>query len=59
MQVVADSSRYNVYQLVDSALLGDLARTQKVLNGLQAEGLSPLLVLGAITRELRTPVTDD
>ena len=54
MQVVADFSRYNVYQLVDSALLGDLARTQKVLNGLQTEGLSPLLVLGAITRELRT-----
>ena len=54
MQVVADSSRYNAYQLVDAALLGDLPRTQKILNGLQAEGIFPLLVLGAITRELRT-----
>jgi len=53
-QVVADSSRYNSYQLVDAALLGDAARAQKALRGLQNEGLFPLIVLGAITRELRS-----
>ncbi|MBG10051.1 MAG: DNA polymerase III subunit delta [Gammaproteobacteria bacterium] len=53
MQVVADNSRYNAYQLVDAALLGNLARIQKILNGLQAEGVYPLVILGAITRELR------
>jgi DNA polymerase III subunit delta len=53
MQVVADSSRYNVYQLVDSALLGETARTQKMLNGLRNEGIYPLLILAAICRELR------
>lgn len=54
LQVVADSSRYNAYQLVDAALLGDAARAQKVLRGLRNEGIFPLLILGAITRELRS-----
>ncbi|MEX0962605.1 MAG: DNA polymerase III subunit delta [Pseudohongiellaceae bacterium] len=54
MQVVADSSRYNVYQLVDSALLGDMPRTQKMLAGLRNEGIFPLIILGALCRELRT-----
>ena len=54
MQVVADNSRYNAYQLVDAALMGDLARTHKMLNGLQAENVYPLLSFGAVTRELRT-----
>ena len=54
MQVVADNSRYNAYQLVDAALMGDLPRTQKILNGLQAEDVYPLVILGAVTRELRT-----
>ena len=53
MQIVADNSRYNSYQLVDAALVGDLARTQKILNALQAEDVYPLVILGAITRELR------
>ena len=54
MQVVADSSRYNAYQLVDAALLGDVSRTQKMLAGLKNEGLFPLIILAAICRELRT-----
>ncbi len=54
MQVVADNSRYNAYQLVDAALLGDIARTQKMLAGLRNEGLFPLIILSAVCRELRT-----
>lgn len=54
MQVVADSSRYNAYQLVDAALLGDLLRSQKMLIGLRNEGVYPLVILGALTRELRS-----
>ena len=53
MQLVADSSRYNVYQLVDAALLGDVSRAQKMLAGLKNEGLFPLIILSAICRELR------
>ena len=54
MQAVADSSRYNAFQLVDAALAGEVARAQKILAGLQAEGTFPLLILGSITRELRS-----
>ena len=54
MQVVADSSRYNVYHLVDAALIGDAVRSQKILCTLRAEGLFPLQILAAITRELRS-----
>lgn len=53
MQVVADSSRYNVYHLVDAALLGELARSQKMLTGLRNEGVFPLVILAAICNELR------
>ncbi|MFT7207280.1 MAG: DNA polymerase-3 subunit delta [Pseudohongiellaceae bacterium] len=54
MQVVADSSRYNAYQLIDAALLGDVSRAQKMLTGLKNEGIFPLIILNAICRELRT-----
>lgn len=54
MQVVADSSRYNAFQLVDAALSGDPVRVEKILQGLRAEDVFPLVILGAITRELRT-----
>lgn len=53
MQVVADNSRYNAYQVIDAALMGDLARAQKILMSLRGEGVFPLVILGAITRELR------
>lgn len=54
MQVVADSSRYSVYNLIDSTLSGDLARSQKILAGLRSEGLFPLVILNAFTREVRS-----
>lgn len=54
MQVVADSSRYNAFQVVDAALLGDAVRVQKILQGLRGEDVFPLVILGAITRELRS-----
>ncbi|MED5411667.1 MAG: DNA polymerase III subunit delta [Pseudomonadota bacterium] len=53
MQVIADSSRYNVYNLADAALAGDVIRCEKILTGLKEEGIFPLQILGAITRELR------
>ncbi len=53
MAVIADSSRYNAYNLIDSALLGDSVRSLKILANLKAEGTYPLIILGAITRELR------
>jgi DNA polymerase-3 subunit delta len=51
---VADSARFNVYGLVDSALEGDGRRVMRVLDRLREEGTEPILVLWALARELRT-----
>jgi len=50
---VADSARYDVFGLVDSALAGQTARSIRILNGLQAEGTAAAVVLWALSRELR------
>ena len=51
---VASSARYDVFGLVDAALLGQPARVQKMLAGLRAEGVDPVVVLWALSRELRS-----
>jgi DNA polymerase-3 subunit delta len=51
---VANSSRFDVFKLVDAALAGDSKRALKVLAGLQAEGVEPVIIVWALTRELRT-----
>lgn len=53
MSLVADSSRYNSFNLIDAALTGDARRCIKIINGLRAEGTEPLQLLGALTTELR------
>lgn len=50
---VANSARYNIYDLVDSALSGDVARTSRIISGLKSEGVEPVLMLWALSRELR------
>jgi DNA polymerase III subunit delta len=50
---VADSARYDVFQLAESALEGDAQRSLRILDGLRAEGAEPPLVLWALCRELR------
>jgi DNA polymerase-3 subunit delta len=52
-QAVADSARFDVFQLVDAALVGDATRALRVLGGLQSEGLESVLVVWALARELR------
>ncbi len=56
---VANSSRYDVYKLADAALAGDANRSVKILGGLRAEGVEPVIVMWALTRELRTLATLD
>lgn len=51
---VADSARFDVYELADAALQGDAVRAARILNGLRAEGVEPTLVLWALARELRS-----
>ena len=51
---VADSSRFDIFKLVDGALAGDAARTSRIVYGLKGEGIEPVLVLWALSREIRT-----
>lgn len=51
---VGDSARYNVYDLADAALAGDIERAARMLTGLQAEGQSEGSVLWAVARDART-----
>ena len=51
---VANSSRFDVYKLADAALQGDARRSLRILSGLRAEGVEPVLVVWALTRDLRT-----
>jgi len=51
---VADSARYDVFELVDSALRGEAERCVHILDGLRAEGIAPAVVLWALHREARS-----
>ena len=53
-QLVADSARYDVFALVDAALAGQVTHAQRILAGLRGEGVDPVLVLWALSREIRS-----
>jgi DNA polymerase-3 subunit delta len=52
--VVADSSRFDVFKLMDSVLAGRTSRILKILSGLKSEGVATPVVLWALTREARS-----
>jgi DNA polymerase-3 subunit delta len=56
---VARSSRYDVFKLAEAAMAGDAPRAVKILGGLRAEGIEPVIVMWALARELRTLATLD
>jgi DNA polymerase-3 subunit delta len=54
LAAVSDSARYDVFDLVDSALAGNRSRSLRILNGLQGEGTPAPVILWALAREVRT-----
>ena len=50
---VTDSARFDIFGLVDDALDGKHGRLARVMFGLRAEGMEPILVLWALHREIR------
>lgn len=50
---VADSARFDVFQLGESVLAGDTERALRMLAGLRAEGVEATLVLWALTKAVR------
>ena len=51
--VVSDSARFDVFQLTDTALQGDVKNTVRILGGLRSEGIESPIVLWALAREIR------
>jgi DNA polymerase-3 subunit delta len=47
---VADSARFDVFQLGEAALAGDIGRTLRMLGGLRGEGVEPTLALWALNK---------
>lgn len=52
-QILADESRYTVFDLTESMITEDKARTLHILDSLQIDGTEPVIVLWGIARELR------
>lgn len=53
-RAVADSARFNVFTLIDTALEGNTARALNILYHLKSESEEPLKILNFICRELRS-----
>ncbi|MFN2348709.1 MAG: DNA polymerase III subunit delta [Thioalkalivibrio sp.] len=54
LESVTDAARYTIYDLADAALAGDSTRAVHVLNGLRGEGVEAMLILWALSREVRS-----
>ncbi len=49
---LGESARYDVFQLGEAALGGDVTRALRILAGLRSEGVEPTLVLWSLAREV-------
>ena len=52
-QLVQGAARYNVFRLGETVLAGDSARLLRMLEGLQGEGVAPVLAHWSLAEELR------
>jgi len=51
---VLNVARFDAFKLAEAVLAGQLARVQRMLDGLQAEGEAPVLVHWALAEDIRT-----
>lgn len=56
-EAVMDNARFDIYDLADAALAGDALRAARIVHGLRGEGAEPVLVLWALSREIRSLVS--
>ena len=56
-KAVADSARYDVYDLAEAAMLGQMVRAHRILAGLRAEGVAAAVALWALARDIRLVVS--
>jgi len=53
-EAVLDVARYDVFNLGEAVLAGDVLRLARMMDGLKGEGVAPPLVLWALAEEIRT-----
>ncbi|WMS86559.1 DNA polymerase III subunit delta [Pleionea litopenaei] len=53
LDTIADNARYNVFELIDSALSGEVAKTRRMIELIQAEGVVPVILVATVYREAR------
>ncbi|BBL76613.1 DNA polymerase III subunit delta [Methylomagnum ishizawai] len=53
VQAVANSARYDVFDLAEEVLRGQAGKAYRVLMGLKAEGVAPAVALWALGRDIR------
>lgn len=53
MESIADNARFDVFKLTDTLLQGNSTQSLRILQTLQQQALEPIIILWAITRELR------
>lgn len=51
---ISGNNRYDIFNLVDSILLGEAQRSIQILQHLRSEGTEPPVILWALTREMRS-----
>lgn len=52
-EAVADSARFDIFQLADAALAGDAVRALRMLDALRSEGVEAVLVSWVLAKEIR------
>lgn len=52
-KAVADSARYDVYDLAECALQGQIVRASRILGALRAEGIAAAVALWSLARDIR------
>lgn len=53
VNAVSDSSRYDVFSLIDAIVFAQSERSIKILEVIKQEGVEPTIILWAISREIR------
>ncbi|MBE9567798.1 MAG: DNA polymerase III subunit delta [Proteobacteria bacterium] len=52
-EAITSQSRYSVFELIDMLHTGDVKRVVKIIAGLKAEGLVPVLIVSLLAKDIR------
>ncbi len=52
-RIISDHARFNAFALIDACLAGAVERALRILQNLKREGIEPVIILWALTREVR------